>query len=371
MKKLKTLKIKSLSKNKLPLNKTKIRFNNTIDISHGFKTPKNIDQNVKAFSFSIKRKNNFNNIINENNIESMNKILGQLTNLNNKLNQIEKRKKRNLKLLKLNKTKPLIMSKTQTKNKYLLFINDYYKNKLILKKRKEENALSEEERNDNYNRFLNPDYLNFEKIEINSNELSRNTKLEQVISSENDIDSKNEENNSSHKNKSKSNFKYSLRKSKFANNLEIDKRESEKNSINLDELSIPKIFPQKKEKSRNVKENNKDEKKNNDDNNNMSDSFIIYQEHINYMKRIRENELLDLINRYKKSIQKSQLEEMSHIQRFVFPKELITYLIKMKKELIIDKYRAEYFNKLERYNLNNILHLKTSKKKGNILRNVK
>ena len=102
----------------------------------------------------------------------------------------------------------------------------------------------------------------------------------------------------------------------------------------------------------------------------MSDSFIIYQEHINYIKRIRENELLDLINRYKKSIQKSQLEEMSHIQRFVFPKELITYLIKMKKELIIDKYRAEYFNKLERYNLNNILHLKTSKKKGNILRNV-
>ena len=367
---LKTLKIKSLSKNKLPLNKTKIRFNNTIDISHGFKTPKNIDQNVKAFSFSIKRKNDFNNIINENNIESMNKILGQLTNLNNKLNQIEKRKKRNLKLLKLNKTKPLIMSKTQTKNKYLLFINDYYKNKLILKKRKEENALSEEERNDNYNRFLNPDFLNFEKIEINSNELSRNTKLEQIISSENDIDSKNEENNLSHKNKSKSNFKYSLRKSKFANNLEIDKRESEKNSINLDELSIPKTFPKKKEKSRNVKEDNKDEKKNNDDNNNMSDSFIIYQEHINYIKRIRENELLDLINRYKKSIQKSQLEEMSHIQRFVFPKELITYLIKMKKELIIDKYRAEYFNKLERYNLNNILHLKTSKKKGNILRNV-
>jgi hypothetical protein len=35
----------------------------------------------------------------------------------------------------------------------------------------------------------------------------------------------------------------------------------------------------------------------------------------------------------------------------------------MKKELIIDKFRAEYFNKLERYNLNNILHLKTSKSK--------
>ena len=54
---------------------------------------------------------------------------------------------------------------------------------------------------------------------------------------------------------------------------------------------------------------------------------------------------------------------MSHIQRFVFPTELITYLIKMKKELIVDKFRTEYFNKLERYNLNNILQLKNLKSK--------
>ena len=36
----------------------------------------------------------------------------------------------------------------------------------------------------------------------------------------------------------------------------------------------------------------------------------------------------------------------------------------MKKELIVDKFRAEYFNKLERYNLNNILHLKNLKNKA-------
>ena len=63
------------------------------------------------------------------------------------------RKKRNLKLINKDKPKPKIMCKTETKNKYLLFMNDYYKNKLLLKKRKLENALSEEEMNDNYNRY--------------------------------------------------------------------------------------------------------------------------------------------------------------------------------------------------------------------------
>ena len=36
----------------------------------------------------------------------------------------------------------------------------------------------------------------------------------------------------------------------------------------------------------------------------------------------------------------------------------------MKKELIVDKFRTEYFNKLDRYNLNNILRLKAAKNKN-------
>ena len=56
-------------------------------------------------------------------------------------------------------------------------------------------------------------------------------------------------------------------------------------------------------------------------------------------------------------MQRNELEEMSHIQRFVFPKELITYLIKMKNELIVDKFRVEYFKKLDRYSLNSILYM--------------
>ena len=121
---------------------------------------------------------------------------------------------------------------------------------------------------------------------------------------------------------------------------------------NLDESIIPKIISPKKEKAE------EDENKNN-----LSQSFLIYKDHINYIKRIRQNELLYLISRYKKSLYKNKLEEMSHIQRFVFPKELITYLIKMKNELIVDKFRVEYFKKLDRYSLNNILPKKTSKNK--------
>ena len=62
----------------------------------------------------------------------MNKILGKLINLKTKLNQIKIKKKRSTKLLKLKKLKPKIMCKTESKNKYLLFMNDYYKNKLLL-----------------------------------------------------------------------------------------------------------------------------------------------------------------------------------------------------------------------------------------------
>ena len=357
---LKLIKNKNFSMSNKALKTASIKFNNTIDIPNGFKTSRNINKNLKSFTISTNRKRKFNKTINENNIESMNKILGKLNNLNNKLNEINNRRKRNLKLMKLNKPKPKIMCKSETKNKYLLLMNDYYKNRLILKKKKLEKILTDEERNDNYNRFLNPDFLNFEKIEINNNESSKNTKLEEIITIDNDIETKNEENISSSKIKSKDYSKYSIHKSNFGNNLEIDKKESHKNSIDIDDVFIPKIISYKKGKSINEKYN----KNNNNDNNSISNnSFIIYQDHINYIKRIRENELLNLINRYKKSMRKNQLEEMSHIKRFVFPLELINYIIKMKKELIVDKYRTEYFNKLERYNLNNILHLKSSKSK--------
>ena len=350
--------IKSFSTDSAASKNNKIKFNyNTIDIKNTLGTSKNLNKNFKSFSFYSQRANTINyKTIDENNIKSMNRILSKITTLNNKLDQIKIKKKRNLKLIKISESKPKIICKTEAKNKYLLFMNDYYKNKLLLKKKKISNALSEEERNDNYNRFLNPTYLNFNKIEIkaNKNKPNKHSKLLEIIKIENDFQTKTEGNNYSSK-KIKNNDS-SNRFPNFGNNLEIDKKISHKTSFNSEDLFIPKIIPQKKAKTIKGK---------NELDNNLSNSFIIYQDHINYIKRIRENELLDLINRYKKSLKQNKIEEMSHIQRFVFPQELITYLIKMKKELIVDKFRTEYFNKLDRYNLNNILHLKDVKIKKN------
>ena len=77
--------------------------------------------------------------------------------------------------------------------------------------------------------------------------------------------------------------------------------------------------------------------------------------HLKYIEKIKDNELMDLMKRYKKSINKNKAEEISHYRSLVFPTPLINHLIKMKKELIIDKYRNEYINKMDRYNINNIL----------------
>ena len=77
--------------------------------------------------------------------------------------------------------------------------------------------------------------------------------------------------------------------------------------------------------------------------------------HIKYIEKIKDNELLDLINRYKKSLNKNKKEEIFHFRSLVFPTPLINYLIQMKRELTIDKYRNEYLNKLDRYNTHNIL----------------
>ena len=77
--------------------------------------------------------------------------------------------------------------------------------------------------------------------------------------------------------------------------------------------------------------------------------------HLKYIEKIKDSELMDLMKRYKKSINKNKAEEISHYRSLVFPTPLINHLIKMKTELIIDKYRNEYINKMDRCNINNIL----------------
>ena len=61
----------------------------------------------------------------------------------------------------------------------------------------------------------------------------------------------------------------------------------------------------------------------------------IITNHANYIDKIRDSELINLINKFKKSMKKNQKEEINHRKSLVFPSELVNYIIKMKKELII------------------------------------
>ena len=49
--------------------------------------------------------------------------------------------------------------------------------------------------------------------------------------------------------------------------------------------------------------------------------------HIKYIEKIKDNELLDLINRYKKSLSKNKKEENFHFRSLVFPTPLREIII--------------------------------------------
>ena len=89
-------------------------------------------------------------------------------------------------------------------------------------------------------------------------------------------------------------------------------------------------------------------KYNNENNNKL-------KEHLKYVEKLQKNEFLELLKRYKKSLNKIHNEEISHIKNYVFPKNVIDYLIKVKNEFTIDKFRIEYLNKISRYKVSNFL----------------
>jgi hypothetical protein len=67
------------------------------------------------------------------------------------------------------------------------------------------------------------------------------------------------------------------------------------------------------------------------------------------------------LKKFKKSLKKNKKEEIYHKKSLVFPSELVNYIIKAKKELIIDKYRNEYLNKIDTYKYNTQKILKAIK----------
>ena len=78
----------------------------------------------------------------------------------------------------------------------------------------------------------------------------------------------------------------------------------------------------------------------------------IVTEHVNYIDKIRDSEFISLFEKFKKSMKKNKIEEMNHKKSLVFPPELVNYIITMKNQLIIDKYKNEYLKKIDTYKYN-------------------
>ena len=89
-------------------------------------------------------------------------------------------------------------------------------------------------------------------------------------------------------------------------------------------------------------------------------------EQINYIDKIRNDEFIDLYNKFKKCMKKSKKEEICHRKSLVFPAETVDYIIQKKNEFIIDKFRNEYLKRFDNYKFNkqNILKVIKNCKKN-------
>ena len=288
--------------------------------------PKNLklSKTNKDFFYINKKikKNNMNKEYTENNAESMSEILNKLIKIKNKMNDINySNKKMIIGLFKPYKSfkKEKILSKSNTKNKYLLYINDYYKNKrqLLLQKNKTI-TYDEDNPNKNFNNIHSESNINYKTsntINDSNNKIEKFNSLDEI----------------------KVNNSFSKLKKKKINKIHFFDKTTNNIAISNNTNSFRKSFYFKEKNKEKIKVNK------------------IMHNHIKYIEKIKDNELLDLINRYKKSLSKNKQEENFHFRSLVFPAPLINYLIQMKRELIIDKYRNEYLNKLDRYNTHNIL----------------
>ena len=190
-----------------------------------------------------------------------------------------------------------------------------------IKKKKVNNIKLDKEKYDNYNYSDKTNkYNNFNKIKLNN--LNKNEKTN------NDMEIKF---NNSNKKSEKKNSTINKRK-KFILKLSLDKINYANENNKIKEL--------KKEFSKSV------------DKNKSYNYHNIVTEHTNYIDKIRDSEFINLFKKFKKSMKKNKKEEIHHKKSLVFPADFVNYIIKMKNDLIIDKYRNEYLNKIDTYKYN-------------------
>ena len=253
---------------------------------------KNKLKNSIRFKNEKKSANNrtFNNNSEKKNTEEMKDILNRLIKLKQKINEINIIKKKKLNFAKIERIKQdnLAPFDKPDKTKYKL----KFRNKKIINL---ENTYKDENEIKKY------------KTEINFNSTNKKTPITKKSVSSN-------------------------KKRKLKLKLSVEKNNSEKN--NETNFTKKEISTSLHIKRNSYNYNN------------------IITNHANYIDKIRDSELINLINKFKKSMKKNQKEEINHRKSLVFPSELVNYIIKMKKELIIDKYRNEYLNKIDTYKYN-------------------
>ena len=83
-----------------------------------------------------------------------------------------------------------------------------------------------------------------------------------------------------------------------------------------------------------------------------NNSFKRINDHMKYIARIRQNEMVALAHQYKKALEDNEKEKNYHYKNMVFPREMIERLVQIKEELTVNKFRNEYFKRLDRYDTN-------------------
>ena len=74
--------------------------------------------------------------------------------------------------------------------------------------------------------------------------------------------------------------------------------------------------------------------------------------------------MISLAQQYKKALKENEKEKKFHYQHMVFPKEMIEKIIQIKDDLTNNKFRNEYFKRLDRYDTHLMSKFVNKKKKN-------
>lgn len=97
-------------------------------------------------------------------------------------------------------------------------------------------------------------------------------------------------------------------------------------------------------------------------------SYRRFNDHIKYILHIRESEMSSLANQFQKALDENEKEKDFHYKNRIFPLEIIERLNKIKDDLTLNKYRNEYFKRLDRYDIQPLKRF-LSKEKKNVATN--